>query len=208
MIPIAVLFVVPVYYLAKSKGYSGKAFSVITACLYVLGLFLPKFVILPYVGLAPLIFPAFSLLLVALLKARKGAPGKSYLKITFSCPECGKTVSFPRHREGVAELCPECGELIRVPEDDHSPKSSACDRRKPAVAQGEVCFESFGRFEPANLLVAILNDNGIEAHVSGDDGGGMLPQIGNTQGYRVMLDVSQWDEAVKIERECQQSNSV
>ena len=195
LMAIAWLFGVPAYYLAKSKGRSGPIYGTVTV---LLGWTISWF------GAFGFILPAACLGILYLLPEKPGAPGKAYLKITFACPECGKTISFPRHREGVAELCPECNELIRVPEDQHSPEAPARDRRRPTVAQGEVCFESFSSSASAQQLVAILKGNGVEARVAGDDCGGMLPHIGNAQGYRIMIDVDQWDEAVKIEKECQQ----
>jgi hypothetical protein len=196
LMAIAWLFGVPAYYLAKSKGRSGRAYAILTVLLGI-----------PVSGLGAFgfVLPAASLVVVFLLPARPGAPGKAYLRIVFPCPECGETVSFPRHREGVAEFCPECGELIRVPEDEHSPKPTAHDRRKPTAARGEACFESFGRLEPAQQLAAILNGGGVNARVASDSGGGVLPHIGNTEGHRVMIDAAQWDEAVDIERQCQET---
>lgn len=35
-------------------------------------------------------------------------------EITFTCPECGRTITFDREREGLADLCPKCGEVITV----------------------------------------------------------------------------------------------
>ncbi len=201
MILISVLFLVPIYYLARSKGYNGGIFATATGVLALIIGNIP----VPQFGILYIVLPAAVLILVSLLKPKADAPGESYLKIVFPCPECAKTVSFPRHREGVAELCPECGELIRVPEDEHSPKPSARDRTKPPATQGEVCLESFGRPEPADQLAAILNDSGINARVASDSGGGVLPQIGNTEGHRVMIDATQWNEAVEIERQCQQT---
>lgn len=198
LMAIAWLFGVPAYYLAKSKGRSGPIYGTITV---LLGWPINWF------GAFGFILPAAFLGVLYLIPEKPGAPGKAYLTITFVCPECGKTISFPRHREGVAELCPECGELIRVPEDEHSPKATTRDRGKPAVTQGDVCFESFARPASAHQLAAILKGNGVEARVSADDGGGMLPYLGSAQGYRIMIDVDQWDAAVAIEKECQQGET-
>jgi predicted RNA-binding Zn-ribbon protein involved in translation (DUF1610 family) len=206
MIAIAVLFLVPIYYIAKSKGYNATWVCVVSAAL---GAAVPlAFQVLG----RPLLFPVLDftpsllvLIVVWLIPPREGAPGKAYLKISFLCPECGESIVFPREREGTADLCPKCGELIRIPEDEHSPDHSQQNRTRPTASHGVVCFESFGRPEPAQVLAAILSDNGVAATVSGDSGGGVLPQVGNTQGHRVMIDVTQWDEAVRIEKECQQS---
>lgn len=207
MILIVVLFLVPIYYIAKSKGRSGASYSVAAGVLALLALDAPMMWDEPRLGSLQLAFPAAVLLLVALLPVRPGAPGKAYLKIEFACPECGQTVTFPREREGAAELCPKCGELIRVATDEFSPVSGPTRRTKPEGVAGEVCFDTFGRPEPADQLAAILNDNGVNARVSSDGGGGVLPQVGNTQGHRVMIDVAQWEDAVKIEQECQQDES-
>jgi hypothetical protein len=59
-------------------------------------------------------------------------------------------------------------------------------------------LDTFGRETSALQLAALLNDAGIEALVSSDDAGGLLPQMGMTQGYAVQIDASQWDEAEAI----------
>jgi len=191
---LASVFGVPAYYLARSKGRSGFSYAFF---MVILGL--PSVVL----GLFGFILPAIGLGILYLLPGKSGAPGNAYLKITFACPECGKTISFPRDREGAAELCPACGELIRVLTDEHSPEPSQRDRRKPQVAEGEVCFESFARQEPAHVLVAILSENGVRARMAADDGGGFAGFIGSAEGYRVLINVEDWDEAVRIEKECQ-----
>lgn len=197
LMAIAWLFAVPAYYLAKSKGRSGFGYAILT-----MALANP----IPFIGYVAFgfILAALPLVLLYFLPAQPGALGEKYLKIIFPCPECGQTVSFPRHREGLAVSCPHCGEMIRVPEDEHSPPPAVHNRTKPATTQGEVCFESFGQLEPAHVLVAILSDNGIKARVVSDSGGGVLPQIGNTEGHKVMIDAGQWDEAVIVEKQCQQ----
>ena len=204
MILISILFLIPIHYTARSKGYNGGLLATVTGLLAATALLASVVIPGQLLRILQLALPATVLGVVWFLPPRPNAPGKAYLRIKFTCPECGKTVSFPRHREGVAELCPECGEVIRVPEDEHSPSPGARDRTRPSGTQGPVCFDSFGRPEPAHQLAAILSDNGVEARVVSDSAGGVLPQVGNTQGHRVMIDVAQWDEAVEIEKECQQ----
>lgn len=68
-----------------------------------------------------------------------------------------------------------------------------------------VCFRKFPRREPANILAAVLNDNGVEATVFGDDAGGAMPFIGSTQGYRVMIDAGARDRASEIEDESREA---
>jgi hypothetical protein len=94
MIALMVLCLVPIYYIAKSKGYNAMVACVISGVIA----FLPSlshalfswFPVLPCVDLT---VPLIVLVVVWLLPARKGAPGKAYLKITFQCPECKHNVS-------------------------------------------------------------------------------------------------------------------
>jgi len=188
------LFVVPAYYLAKSKGRSGLGYAILTvlSCYFaqLLGTSSPAFSFS-----LSFILPAVTLGILYVLPAKHGAPGEAYLTITAKCPMCGETVSFPRRREGFAESCPECGEVVTVPTDAYSPKSPPHDRRKPDVTEGEVCFVSFGLEEPADLLAALLNDNGVPARVVG------ATFIGFVEGYRVIINAADWDQAVRIERD-------
>lgn len=202
MILIAVLFLIPIYYVAKSKGRSGAVCSIAAGIGAAIGFFAPMMWNEPRLAILQFALPAAVLLVVAALPGRLGAPGKAYFKIVFTCPECGQTVTFPRASEGTAELCPKCQELIRVPTDEFSPKANPKRRNKPVGASGEVCFETFGRAASADQLAAILNDQGVKARVTSDSGGGVLPQIGNAQGHRVIIDAAQWEDAVKIESDC------
>ena len=195
LIAIAWVLGVPAYYLAKAKGRSGGVYAILIVAL---GLFTFGF------GPLALLAPVAAFGVLYLLPARPGAPGKAYLKIVFACPECGKTITFPRSREGDARLCPECGEIIRVPQDKYSPKASIRGGGMPTVEEGEVCFESFGMAAPAQQLAAYLSAHGVSARVSGDDAGGALPYVGNTQGHNVLIDASQWEEAARLVQECQE----
>lgn len=203
---VGAFFLVPIYYRAKAKGFNGVVWAVAALCLGVGSLLASIVIPWPILSVLGFGFPAAVLLGMFILPARPGAPGSAYLKITFQCPECDQTIWFPRHAEGTAELCPECGEIVTVPKDDHSPRPSPKAVRKPQEAEGPVLLESFGRPLPARLLAAVLNDNGINAFVSGDDAGGALPHVGNTQGYRVMIDATDWDDAMKFREQCQQED--
>ena len=189
---LAVLFGIPIYYLAISKGRSGFGYAISAMALGSSQVWLGPF---------GLLLPAAVLGCLQLLPPRPGAPGKAYMKVEFACPECGKTVTFPREREGAAELCPECGEILRVPKDGATHQPKGRNRPKPSATKGQVCFDSFGRPEPAHLLAAILNDNGVPARVESDSAGGALPHLGNASGHRIFIDASQWDEAVEIEEQ-------
>jgi hypothetical protein len=35
--------------------------------------------------------------------------------VTFTCSECGQTISFPAHRRGGVEVCPLCRKYVDVP---------------------------------------------------------------------------------------------
>ena len=196
---ISVIFLVPSYYRANSKGYNGKfwavAAGVACALIHASALYLAEYWIPPFFALIP---PAFLLLVMFCLPEKAGAPGKEYLTITFTCPECGCPVSYPRHREGVAVLCKHCEEVISVPTDKPTPADPPKIHSKPDQAEGSFCIVSYGKEMAAYELVAILGLREIEAFVTSDDAGGALPHVGNTQGYRVMIDIQDWDAAERI----------
>lgn len=196
LMAIAWVFAVPAYYLARSKGRLGGFYAILILLMGV-----PAY----WIGPAVFIAPGIVVLVLYALPAKPGAPGESYLQIEFSCPECNQVVAFPRHREGVAVLCPKCGELISVPTDEHSAPATGKDRPVPDPGDGIVIYDSFGRPEPAHRLAAILNDNGVTAEVVSDSGGGVLPHVGNTLGYRVRIDASQWELATEIEAACREA---
>lgn len=202
---ICALFLVPIYYSAMAKGYSGKGIIAVSLAAMAAVRISEEMVeneMLPYLFLA---IPLLGFCLIRLLPSREGAPGTEYLTIEFTCPECEREISFPRHREGLAVVCPECDEVIRVPRDALSPELPSALRAKPEGASGEVCFESVGSEAHAYQVVALLESEGIAARVSSDSGGGMLPHVGFVQGHRVMIDVSTWDDAVAL---LDESNSV
>ena len=96
MMFLAVVFLVPAYYLAKSQGYNVAA---ILVCSVVLSVGIPLTLNLleitdetPWIDL---MLPCLALLIIWLLPEKAGAPGKKYLKITFKCPECNEEVVFP-----------------------------------------------------------------------------------------------------------------
>ncbi len=204
MILISILFLVPIYYTSISKGYNGKMFAIIAGIPSIIAMVVSSAYPHKILDIVYLVFPACMLGIVWILKPKPGAPGKGYLKITFGCPECGESITFPRHRAGAGVLCPECGEVVHVPDDEKTSSVEAQKKIKPKVSNGEVCFNTFGRPEPAHQWVAILQDNGVPARLASDSAGGALPHIGNTEGHRIMIDISHWDDAVEIEKQCQQ----
>lgn len=207
MMAIAVLFLIPTYYLAKSKGYNVALILVASA---IISMGVPIIInILNNEDLMSsgieIAFPLLALVTVWLLPEKNGAPGKKYLKITFECPECKNEITFPRSAEGLAELCPKCEEIITVPLDEFSPKPIEHVKEKPAIASGLVCFASFGNEMSALQLQAELEDNGIETQLIGGTGGGSLPQIGAAEGFKIAIDIDDWDRAIEIEKIANQS---
>ncbi len=201
MLAIAVIFLVPAYYLAKSKGYN-VAFVLVASGVLSAGVPLTLGLLeitdtIPWVDIT---FPFLSLGIVWLLPEREGAPGKKYLKITFDCPECKEEVIFPRSKEGKAELCPKCGEIITVPLDEFSPKPSVPKRDKPNINSGSVCYASFGDEMLALQMQALFEDQGVESEIIGGTGGGSMPQFSGTQGFKLSIDIDDWDKAVETEK--------
>ena len=203
---IGALFLVPVYYRAKAIGYNGGVWAATAGCLgagfFLISLITPS----PIFTLLSFGVPAAFLAATFVIPIKANAPGEAYLTITFACPECGRTVSFPRRSEGDAELCPECGEIIRVPKDEFSPKPSSGNGGTTGDTKDEVCFETFGLPDQAHLLAAVLSHNGVPARVVSDDAR-PISYIAAVLGYRVMIDPAQWDEAAKIREQCQQDES-
>lgn len=204
MFLLAVVFLVPAYYLAKSKGYNA---AVILVCSAILSVGIP--VTLNFLGISDgmpwidITLPCLALGIIWLLPEREGAPGKGYLKITFDCPECNAEVTFSRSEEGKAELCPKCNEIITVPLDEFSPKPSVPKRIKPDIESGQVCYAVFGNEMLAAQIQALFEDHGIESEIIDGTGGGSLPQLSGTQGFKLSIDIEDWDKAVEIEEQAQ-----
>ena len=198
MIGLTVLFLIPIYYLAKSKGYNALPVCIVCGAVgFITPLALHVFLGEDLFPFADCTAALGALVVVWLLPAKKGAPGKAYLKITFNCPECKTSVTFKRHEEGTAQLCPACGEIITVPLDEFSPKTAIHKARNPAPIDGMRCFETYANEVKALEVKALLEGNGIPAEIVSDAGGGMLPQIGISQGYNVMVKTEDWDRAIE-----------
>ena len=208
MIAVAVIFLLPAYYLAKSKGYN-VAIVLVASAILSMGVPLLIYGINYPDGSIPAIditLPFLSLAIVWLIPERDGAPGKKYLKITFTCPECKEEITFPRSKEGKAELCPKCGEIITVPLDEFSPKPVFPKRDKPNISSGTVCYASFGDEMFAAQKQALFEDQGIESEIIDGIGGGSLPQLSGTQGFKLSIDIDDWDKAVEIEKNANKSS--
>ena len=204
MLGLTVVILLPAYYLAKSKGYNVVRvliFAAIVSTIPMVIRMLNDDLPFPF---ADFTFPLLVLFVIWLLPEREGAPGKKYLKITFDCPECKEGVIFPRSKEGKAELCPMCGEIIKVPFDEFSSKPSLPKRDKPNIVSGSVCYASFGDEMLAVQMQALFEDSGIESEVINGTGGGSLPQFSGTQGFKLSIDIKDWDNVVEIEKNANQ----
>lgn len=198
MIVLVVLVLLPIYYLAKSKGYNVVLVCIIPGiigcltpyALHTMGGKLP----FPFIYLT---LPLIALLAVWLLPAKKGAPGKAYFKITFQCPECHQCITFKRDREGCAELCPKCGEIVTVPTDQFTPTTQPRTKMRPQTSEGEVCFDSFIRQEDASLLHIQLESHGIPSRIVSDDGCGLMGAA--WQDHKVIITAKDWDKAIDIQ---------
>lgn len=139
MILIALVFLIPIWRIASSKGYSGKAF--------VLAAGIPAFIaqsigvilepsssnIRFLIPAGTIGIPLLTLGLAAILPTKAGAPGKAWRKITFPCPDCGETLSFNRELEGLVRECPKCDEIVTV---QNSPDSSQASPGKRTSGEG------------------------------------------------------------------------
>jgi len=197
----SVLFLIPIYYLAKSKGYNGMGWCIATL---LLGLG-SSYLLWHIFALLIFVFSTYALAVLVLfvlwmLPARKGAPGKAYLKITFTCPECKNSVTFGREEEGQVTICPVCKEIITVPEDLFSPKKAQRNTTCPVPVDGKVCFETYASQMQAEEVVTTLIGNDIQAFVLSPVGGGVSPIIGLNQGYSVIINVEDWAKAIAMEK--------
>jgi hypothetical protein len=207
MILITIVFLIPAYYLAKSKGYNAAPILITTGILsFGLPMILRCIEGLEILPVMDLTFPILALIIIKLLPEKKGAPGKKYLKISFICPECNQEVTFERRFEGKAELCPKCDEIITIPLDEFSPPPLEQSRIKPIISSGQVCFAEFGNEMFAIQFEAMLNDHGIDTEMISGIGGGTLPHLGGTQGFKVMIDINDWEAAIEIEKTANQSS--
>ena len=200
MIVIIVVILVPLYYLAKSKGYNAVHICVVSG---IAGWLTPYAALLFWdVPPLPLLFyltvPLCALIVVWLLPAKKGAPGKAYLNITFECPECHQQIMFHREKEGAAELCPKCGEVVTVPTDQFTPVQSSRIKTRPQTSEGDVCFETFARQEDASLLHILLESHGVASRIVGDNSIGLLAAA--WQDYKVVIHAKDWDQAIEIQK--------
>ena len=199
MIGMIVICLLPIYYLAKSKGYDAALVCVISGLIGWLTPYAMHYLWeYPQLPIVDITIPLVVLGVVWLLPERKGAPGKAYLKITFTCPECHQIIAFGREREGCAELCPKCGEIVTVPLDQFSPKAPTKVKVRPETSEGEVCFEDFARQEDAVQLQAVLESNGVTCRVVNNDGGGVMGQLSAWQDFKVVICAKDWDKAVEI----------
>lgn len=201
VIAICVLFLIPAYYLARSKGYNLTPVLITSGSI---GLFVPLIILtFPNLNLQlpGLILTATPLFIAWILPVKENAPGKRYLSIRFDCPECAEMVKFSRAKEGTAVLCPKCGEIITVPIDEFSLKTPTEDKEKPTVSSGSVCFAHFGDEMAAQELLVQLRNGGINAEFIDGTGSGMLPQFAGTQGFKIEINIADWDKAVEIKRE-------
>jgi len=196
MIGVVILFLVPTYYIAKSKGYNGAVFALVPGVISLILGFSIFTVESQWLILGFYAVPAIFLGIVWLLLPRATAPGREYLRITFNCPECNGDIRFGREREGKAELCPQCGALIEVPDDEFSPEAlPRTSMSQPAEPTGEVLLEEFIQAESAYALRAVLVNSGIDCRVIE---GGVAYPLGLMEGHRVMIDAKDWAQAQSV----------
>lgn len=112
---LGLFFVQPAYYRLKSKGHASGPFISITMAICGFSIILAA-TVYPKLFIGALLAPPALWFIAHALPPKPGAPGDAYYQITFPCPKCQQSITFPREREGCAVLCPQCKELIRVPE--------------------------------------------------------------------------------------------
>jgi endogenous inhibitor of DNA gyrase (YacG/DUF329 family) len=128
VIIIALVFLIPIWRIARSKGYNGRAFVLVAGTPAAIATAISVLLEPQSDAMAMLLMvatigiPLLTLGLAAVLPTRPGAPGKAWLKITFPCPDCGHSLSFGRELEGLNRQCPKCDEIVTVSDkSDASP---------------------------------------------------------------------------------------
>jgi hypothetical protein len=120
VILLCLLFLIPTWRIASSKGYNGRAFVLAVGIPASIAIVVDVVIEYELERLASLILaaqvgvPLLVLGVAAILPTRPGAPGKEWRTITFPCPDCRASLSFERELEGLARQCPECGEIVTV----------------------------------------------------------------------------------------------
>lgn len=205
ILAIAILFYLPAYYIGRSKGFNASPILFTFIGMGIVAPIAGYFIFDVVIYFLEIPLSALALLVVWLLPRKEGAPGKNYMKITFNCPACKEEATFARRCEGKPEFCPKCGEIVTVPLDQYSPKPAIPKRDRPQISAGTVCFASFGDEMHAIQLKALLEAHGIETGIIYGTGGGSLPQLSGTQGFKLAIDVADWDKAMEIEKTAKSS---
>ena len=193
---VAMLFLIPTYYIARSKGFNGTVFALIPGMIsVVLGISM-VILELPWLAFGVYAIPAVCLGIVWLLMPRAPASSRAHPRITFNCPKCNGDIRFGREREGKAELCRQCGSLIKVPDDEFSPDAlPRTPMSQPAKSRDEILLEQFIQLESAYALRAVLLNSGIDCRVI--EGSTAYP-LGLMEGNRVMIDAKDWPQAQSV----------
>ncbi|MDP6491528.1 MAG: zinc ribbon domain-containing protein [Kiritimatiellia bacterium] len=200
-IALCFLFVFPAYSRLRVKGYGPWPFVLPAAALYLVFAALGLFLDAAWYGVS-VIPPACLFAVARLIPACSGAPGEALIQIEFHCPECGKSVRFPRSAEGRAVLCPECGELVRVEDENALPQSDeavAIDRGD-AEASGE--FATVGKYlnsAQAELARQKLAAAGVAAFLPDSTASHAYPVLEwASGGSRLMVNTVDRDRALDI----------
>ena len=90
LMAVTAFVLVPIYYRAKAKGYHGGAWVVVAICLFFAPLLIAHKVG-ALIFLLAIILPPCVWLFLVIIPGAPGAPGSSYLWISFNCSECGHT---------------------------------------------------------------------------------------------------------------------
>ena len=97
----------------------------------------------------------------------------------YHCTECGVEVKFED------KICPKCGADLSVVVDEDEDINI-------------ITVQTFANDFEAEIAKKKLKLNGIESFVSGDNVGGLRPQLSYTQGVRLKINEKNIDKAIKI----------
>lgn len=189
-------FLVPIYYRARDKGYNAPLITILAGVVHALlseVFYTSKNPVL----LAPMLaVPAAILGVLYGLRPRPGAPGA---QVTFSCPNCHRTIALSRQQSGLAAVCPECQETLTVPRTGGVQESLDVERKKPDVSAGPVVFATYSDENAAECLASVLAENGVQAEAFTENSSSVLPPV-IAPSSRVVIDAADWERAVEIEK--------
>jgi RNA polymerase subunit RPABC4/transcription elongation factor Spt4 len=113
------------------------------------------------------------------------------------CPKCGAEVIEEVEELGEKLTCPHCNEVVDVDDDICNACGGELFREIPEDFSQTVVLQTFSDKFEAQLVKELLGANGIEAYVSVDNEGDMMPSL-NMNGARLLILDKDLEKALEI----------